>query len=89
MSESQTTGVVSHINRSRGMVAIWVEDQGGHTIIEMLSGHPIEVGDHIVWGDGYDMGSCCYRNATKGWTADVYVQNHDVTAGSLRQQLLY
>ncbi|MCL6701294.1 hypothetical protein [Pseudomonas sp. T1.Ur] len=84
----QTQGVVGMINRSRGMAGIWVDEHGGYTIIEMLSSHPIEVGDEIAWSDGYTMGSCSYRNITKGWVADVYVQNHDVSTGNLRQQLL-
>ncbi|WP_130908327.1 hypothetical protein [Pseudomonas sp. Sample_16] len=84
----QTQGIVGAINRSRGMVGIWVDEQGGYTVIEMLSSHPIEVGDEIVWSDGYTMGSCSYRNVTKGWVTDVYVQNHDVSTASLRQQLL-
>ena len=84
----QTQGVVRAMNPSRGMVAIRVEEQGGYTIIEMLSSHEIELGDQISWTDGYTMGSCQYRNLTKGWVAEVYVQNHDVSVHSLKQQLL-
>jgi len=84
----QTQGVVRAMNPSRGMVAIWVEEQGGYTIIEMLSSHEIDLGDQMSWADGYTMGGCQYRNLTKGWIAEVYVQNHDVSVHILKQQLL-
>jgi len=84
----QTHGVVRAINPRRGMVGVWVEDQNGYTIIEMLSSHEIELGDQMTWSDGYTMGGCQYRNVTKGWVAEVYVQNHDVNAQNLKQQLL-
>lgn len=84
----QTQGIVRAMNPSRGMVAVWVEEQGGYTIIEMLSSHEIELGDQLTWSDGYTMGGCQYRNLTKGWVAEVYVQNHDVNAQNLKQQLL-
>ncbi|MGO4321340.1 hypothetical protein LOY47_20325 [Pseudomonas brassicacearum] len=84
----QTQGVVRAINLRRGMVGVWVEEQCGYTIIEMLSSHDVELGDQLIWSDGYTMGSCQYRNITKGWVAEVYVQNHDVSAQNLKQQLL-
>lgn len=84
----QTQGVVQAMNLSRGMVGIWVEDQGGFTIIEMLSSEVVEMGDVFIWSDGYSMGSCQYRNVTKGWVAEVFVQNHDVNRQNLKQQLL-
>ena len=84
----RTIGVVKGMNLNRGMVAIWVEEQGGYTIVEMLSSDAVEIGDVFDWLDGYSMGSCKYRNLTKGWVADVFVQNHDVPPAMLRQQLL-
>jgi hypothetical protein len=83
-----TRGVVSAINHRRGMVAIWVEQRGGHTIIEMQSSDEISVGDHITWDTDTSMGDNPYRNETKGWVAEVYVQNHDVSQSSLQAQLL-
>lgn len=88
MSYSTTIGVVRAMNPRRGMVGIWVEDQGGFTIIEMLSSHEVELGDTFKWDDGYSMGGCQYTNVTKRWSAEVYVQNHDVTIQNLKQQLL-
>lgn len=84
----QTTGVVRAVNARRGMVAIWVEQRGGHTIIEMLSSHEIQVGDQVTWASDTSMGSNRYRNDTRGWVAEVYVQNHDVSMANLRAQLL-
>jgi hypothetical protein len=81
-------GVVRAINRGRGMVGIWVEERGGHTIIEMLSSHDIQLGDLMAWNAGTSMGGNTYQNLTKGWSAEVYVQNHDVSSSNLRRQLL-
>ena len=85
---SITEGVVVAVNRNRGMVAVWVEQRGGHTIIEMLSSHEIQPGDKILWATGTSMGSNPYTNATQGWSTEVYVQNHDVSKANLRAQLL-
>lgn len=80
-------GAVHAINPQRGMVAI---EAGGHgfTIIELMSGESIELGDQIEWSSGYGMGGQTYRNLTKGCSFRVYVQNHGVHKSQLRQQLL-
>lgn len=83
----RTIGVVKGMNLSRGMIAIWVEEQGGYTIIEMMSSDIVEIGDVFDWADGYSMGSCAYRNLTKGWVSEVFVQDHDVPPAIVRQQL--
>ena len=69
------------------MVAIATEDDG-LTIIELLSNWNIELGDCIVWANGYGLGSEVYENLTKGTREEVYVQNHAVSSDSLHQQLL-
>lgn len=81
-------GVVEAINAHRGMVGIKMDD-GGFTIIELLSDWDLEVGDEIGWANGYGLGSEIYDNHTKGTRREVYVQNHDVSASLLRQQLLF
>ncbi len=75
------------MNPRRGMVAIETEDDG-FTIIELLSGWDLEIGDSIVWVNGYGLGSEVYENRTKRSRAGVYVQNHSVNRAILRQQLL-
>lgn len=79
-------GVVEKMNLDR--VAIWVEELGSYTIIKLRSPAHIEHGDVMCWSDGYLKGSCTYWNATKGWDAEVSVQNHDVPIDLLRQKLI-
>lgn len=83
----QRSGVVAHINPRRGMAAIATDDDG-YTIIELLSDFELEVGDKMMWANGYGMGSEIYKNLTKGTQEEVYVQNHAVSQANLRQQLL-
>lgn len=80
-------GVVKAINAIRGMVAIATDDDG-YTIIEIVSEFEIDLGDEIAWQNGYGLGTETYVNRTKGTRDDVFVQNHSVSASSLRQQLL-
>lgn len=81
-------GIVKAINPNRGMVGILAED-GRYTIIELLSGWEISVGDKIKWKNGYGLGSEIYENTTKRSSQEVYVQNHDVHEKYLRVQLLF
>ena len=81
------SGVVAAKNPKRGMVAIRTEDDG-NTLIELLSDFELELGDKVVWAEGYGLGSETYRNVTKGVSEEVYVQNHGVGESILRQQLL-
>ncbi|MEQ7347100.1 hypothetical protein ABQF09_00510 [Xanthomonas campestris pv. campestris] len=80
-------GMVAAANPNRGMVAIATED-GGFTIIELLSGWKLEAGDVIAWENGYGLGSEIYKNLTKGTRSEVYVQNHSVSKSDLRAHLL-
>ena len=75
------------MNPRRGMVAIETEDDG-FTIIELLSDWDLQIGDAVVWANGYGLGSEVYENRTKRSRAEVYVQNHSVHRAILRQQLL-
>lgn len=80
-------GIVAAMNLRRGMVAI--ETNGyGYTIIELLSGEDIQVGDQMAWANDTGMGSETYHNITKGTQMDVFVQNHWVPKRQLKQQLL-
>jgi len=81
-----TVGVVERMNLDR--IAIWVEGQGGYTIIKLESPARIERGDVLCWQDRYSTGSCIYWNATKGWDSVVSVQNHNVPVDCLGQQLV-
>jgi len=81
------TGQVATINAKRGMVAISTEDDG-YTIIELVSDWELELGDVIVWSNGYGLGSELYENTTQGTAKVVYVQNHAVNRANLRAQLL-
>lgn len=83
----QIKGTEAAINQARGMAAIATEDDG-YTIIKLLSEWHIEVGDAIVWGNRYGLGSEVYQNLTKRTREEVYVQNHSVSQANLRQQLL-
>ena len=80
-------GTVAAINLGRGMVAIATQDDG-YTIIELLLEWNIEVGDSIVWANGYGLGLEVYQNVTKSSREEVYVQNHSVSQSALQQQLL-
>ena len=80
------SGTVKEVNSRRGMVGILTEDDA-FTIIELLSEDEFQVGDFLTWEDGYGMGHTDYRNVTKGFVAEVYVQNHSVHASLLRVQL--
>jgi glutamine phosphoribosylpyrophosphate amidotransferase len=80
-------GVVYAMNPRRGMVAIATED-AGFTIIEMLSSEDIEPGDEMYWEDDTALGHEMYRNVSKDSTFEVFVQNHWVSRGQLKQQLL-
>jgi len=84
----QRSGTVAAMNPGRGMVAIETEDDG-FTIIELLSGWDLEIGDAVVWTNGYGLGSEVYENRTKQSRSEVYVQNHAVNRAILRQQLLF
>lgn len=82
-----TRGVVRAINPCRGMVAIWVDERSGYTIIEMLSSHDIDVGDELSWCTDTTRGRNSYRNETRGWVAEVCVHNHGVPNSKLRDRL--
>ena len=81
------TGQVAAINANRGMVAIATEDDG-FTVIELLSGWGLEVGDSIAWSNGYGLGSETYENLTQRTSGEVFVQNHAVSRADLLTQLL-
>jgi len=70
------------------MVAIATED-GGFTIIELLSEWSLELGDEIPWADRYGLGHESYRNVTQQTEEEVFVQNHEVSRTNLRAQLLF
>lgn len=82
------SGTIKAINASRGMIGVLTEDDA-YTIIEMLSDDNFEVGDNLTWSNDYGMGHTKYRNVTKGYISEVYVQNHAVQESSLRRQLLF
>lgn len=80
-------GAVYAINPQGSMVAIDAGDNG-YTIIELLDGSEIEIGDEISWANDTGLGSETYKNVTRGERFEVFVQNHFVSEDSLREQLL-
>lgn len=82
-----TRGEVRAINRQSGLVGVYVEESG-HTVFELRSVNDIDIGDVIEWDSGTATGLQPFRNTTKRWTADVYVENHGVAAASLEVQLM-
>lgn len=84
----RSRGKVAAINPRSGMVAIATED-GGFTIIELLSEWFLELGDEITWPDRYGLGHEIYRNVTQQTEEEVFVQNHDVSRSNLQAQLLF
>jgi hypothetical protein len=80
------SGTVAEINADRGMVAVKTQG-GGYTIFELIEDFSVASGDIITWPSGFGLGVETYTNETRGETADVYVQNHDVAQTSLRSQL--
>lgn len=81
-------GVIVALNPRRGMVGIKVED-GGHTVVELLSDWPLDSGDVLEWANDYGLGHETYRNLSKGTQSEVFVQNHDVSTSLLPQQMLF
>jgi hypothetical protein len=82
------SGVVAAPNPHRSMVGIKADD-GGFTIIELLTDWELDVGDEVVWANDYGLGSEISDNRTKGTRCEVYVQNHDVSASHLQHQLFF
>lgn len=82
----RTQGEVRVINRESAMVGVYVEQEDGHTVLELGSANDIDLGDILAWDSGTALGTHAYHNLTKGWTADVYVVNHGVAAASLDAQ---
>ena len=81
-------GRVHSMNLRRGMVAIATEGYG-FTIIELLGGDELEVGDLMEWSPDTGLGRQRYHNLTKNTVLDVFAQNHWVPLQQLRQQLLF
>lgn len=81
------TGVVAQMNIGAGMVAVMTEGYG-YSIFELLGGDPVEVGDHVSWGDDTALGDELLTNHTQRERYEVYFQNHHVPESQLRQQLL-
>lgn len=79
-------GTVTEINQSRGMAAVFTEEN--FSIIELLN-EGIEVGDELSWIAIHPLGSEIISNLTKGERVEVYFQNHWVPKTQLPQQLLY
>lgn len=80
-------GKVYQINPRRGMVAVLTEE-GHFTIIEIMGGYDIDIGDELTWENATGLGGEQYRNVTKDEMIEVFVQNHWVGKSELRKQLL-
>lgn len=80
-------GTVCAINKQRGMVAIKTETDG-FSIFELFGDDNFNLGDEISWSEDTPLGDCKVKNHTEDEFAEVYFQNHGVTEGNLRTQLL-
>lgn len=85
---NKRSGTVAAINSVTGMVAIKTHDDG-FTVIELIEDWDLEIGDELIWNNGYGLGSETYINVSNGAQAEVCVQNHSVTQAMLRQQLKF
>lgn len=80
-------GTIHAVNPAKGMVAIKTEN-GDFSVFENLGSHEFEIGDKVSWRNATGLGDEPLSNHTQGSQGDVYFQNHHVTLGQLRQQLL-
>jgi hypothetical protein len=80
-------GIIVDINHRRGMVAIRTDH--GFSILELLSGDPVEVGDQVTWKDDTALGGEILHNQTQSESYEVYFQNHHVSRTSLSHQMCY
>jgi hypothetical protein len=79
-------GYVHTINRRRGLAAI-ATDGDGYTIIEVLGGDSISIGDQLEWDDEKSVGSAIYLNLTKAVQIRVNVHGHGIVESRVRQHL--
>jgi hypothetical protein len=80
------TGYLHTINRRRGLAAIATEGSG-FTILELVGGDPISIGDQLQWPNDTALGRTVYRNLTTGTDLQVNVLRHGVPESKVRQQL--
>jgi hypothetical protein len=78
-------GYVHTINRRRGLVAI-ATNEHGYTIIEMVAGDSINIGDQMEWEDN-SLGRATYTNLTKAMQISVNVHGHGIPEARVRQKL--
>jgi hypothetical protein len=77
---------VAEINRDQRMVAIATDDDG-YTIIEIVAGWVVGIGDIMTWEDGFHIGPAIYENVTRATREGVFVKDHSVSESDLEQQL--
>jgi hypothetical protein len=85
--EALMRGKIFEINVARGMVAVHTE-AGDYSVFEVF-GDEMEIGDWVTWNGVSPLGHEILRNLTQGQDLQVYFQNHHVSKGNLRQQLLF
>lgn len=88
-------GTVAMVNQTRGMIAVATEDDH-FTIVELLQEWVVEVGDSVMWANGYGLGNEEngyglgneeYVNLSNGSRSRVFVQNHSVSEDQIAEQL--
>jgi hypothetical protein len=79
-------GVVTEINRTRGVVVIKTEE-GYYSIFEMLFDTSFNIGDEVSWTEDYFLGDCDMRNITQDEILKVYFQNHNISKSNLSNQI--
>ena len=65
-------GQITFINQRRGMAAV-LTSNGGFTVIELLGGYDVQIGD-VVSGDLESHGGETIYNNTQMESMDVYIQ---------------
>ena len=64
-------GTVIAVNQQKGFIAVQLD--GGITVIELLGGYEVSVGD-IICGNLEDHGGETLRNVTENEDMDAYIQ---------------
>lgn len=69
-------GIVVGINLKRGLIAVDVD--GDYTIVELLGGYDVNVGDAIT-GNLHNLGGEILINRTSGEKMDTFIQDYGCT----------
>jgi hypothetical protein len=80
------SGTVTQVNPGRAMVAVRT-DNADYSVFEVIGGEEFEIGDNVSWREDTPLGGHQVVNRRTGERADVYFQNHYMSAQQVLQQL--